>query len=142
MFQYLTTQNLYQIVLHKVFYKPDPVEAVRKFAPYMVFIVLMIMSLVMVFKGLKNLHLDLPLTTALLVSSGIGLVGAIVSYILLRNYRSDESEEEQQQARELYVARALQRSTRHLLRARRAADPDPAPLRSLTGPGAHVEALQ
>ena len=115
---------IFQIVLHKVFYKPDPVEAVRKFAPYMVFIVLMIMSLVMVFKGLKNLHLDLPLTTALLVSSGIGLVGAIVSYILLRNYRSDESEEEQQQARELYVARALQRSTRHLLRARRAADPD------------------
>ena len=115
---------IFQIVLHKVFYKPDPVEAVRKFAPYMVFIVLMIMTLVMVFKGLKNLHLDLPLTTALLVSSGIGLVGAIVSYILLRNYRSDESEEEQQQARELYVARALQRSTRHLLRARRAADPD------------------
>ena len=115
---------IFQIVLHKVFYKPDPVEAVRKFAPYMVFIVLMIMSLVMVFKGLKNLHLDLPLTTALLVSSGVGLVGAIVSYILLRNYRSDESEEEQQQARELYVARALQRSTRHLLRARRAADPD------------------
>ena len=115
---------IFQIVLHKVFYKPDPVEAVRKFTPYMVFIVLMIMTLVMVFKGLKNLHLDLSLSTALMVSGGVGLIGAIVSYILLRNYRSDESEEEQQQARELYVARALQRSRRHLLRARRAADPD------------------
>jgi PiT family inorganic phosphate transporter len=115
---------IFQIVLHKVFYKPDPVEAVRKFTPPMVFIVLMIMTLVMVFKGLKNLHLDLSLSTALMVSGGVGLLGAIVSYILLRNYRSDESEEEQQQARELYVARALQRSTRHLLRARRAADPD------------------
>ena len=117
---------IFQIVLHKVFYKPDPVEAVRKFTPYMVFIVLMIMTLVMVFKGLKNLHLDLSLTSALLVSGGVGLVGALASYILLRNYKSDESEEEQQQARELYVARALQRSTRHLMRARRAADPDVA----------------
>jgi len=97
---------------------------VRKFTPYMVFIVLMIMTLVMVFKGLKNLHLDMSLSSALAVSCGVGLVGAFVSYMLLRNYKSDDSEVEQQQARELYVARALQRSTKHLLRARRAADSD------------------
>ena len=115
---------VFQIVLHRVFYKADPVEAVRKFTPYMVFIVLMIMTLVMVFKGLKNLHLDLSLSSALLVSSGVGLIGAFLSYVLLRNYKSDDKEEEQQQARELYVARALQRSTKHLLRAQRAADSD------------------
>ena len=115
---------VFQIVLHRVFYKADPVEAVRKFTPYMVFVVLMIMTLVMVFKGLKNLHLDLSLSSALLVSSGVGLIGALLSYVLLRNYKSDDKEEEQQQARELYVARALQRSTKHLLRAQRAADSD------------------
>jgi PiT family inorganic phosphate transporter len=115
---------VFQIVLHRVFYRADPVEAVRKFTPYMVFIVLMIMTLVMVFKGLKNLHLDLSLSFALLVSSGVGLIGALLSYVLLRNYKSDDKEEEQQQARELYVARALQRSTKHLLRAQRAADSD------------------
>lgn len=115
---------VFQIVLHRVFYRADPVEAVRKFTPYMVFIVLMIMTLVMVFKGLKNLHLDLSLSSALLVSSGVGLIGALLSYVLLRNYKSDDKEEEQQQARELYVARALQRSTKHLLRAQRAADSD------------------
>ena len=79
---------------------------------------------IVLFKGLKNLHLDLSFSLALLVSTGVGLVGALVSYILLRNYKSDEKEEEQQQARELYVARALQRSTKHLLRAKRAADPN------------------
>ena len=115
---------VFQIVLHRVFYRADPVEAVRKFTPYMVFIVLMIMTLVMVFKGLKNLHLDLSFSLALLVSSGVGLLGALLSYVLLRNYKSDDKEEEQQQARELYVARALQRSTKHLLRAQRAADSD------------------
>ena len=115
---------VFRIVLHRVFYRADPVEAVRKFTPYMVFVVLMIMTLVMVFKGLKNLHLDLSLSSALLVSSGVGLIGALLSYVLLRNYKSDDKEEEQQQARELYVARALQRSTKHLLRAQRAADSD------------------
>jgi phosphate/sulfate permease len=115
---------IFQIVLRKVFYKADPVAAVRKFAPYMVFLVLATMTLVMVFKGLKNLHLDLSLTHALLVSCGIGLIGAVATIILLRNYNSDESDEEQKQARELYVARTLQRANKHLIRAKTGADAD------------------
>jgi len=115
---------IFQIVLHKVFYKADPVEAARKFTPYMVFIVLAMMTLVMVFKGLKNLNLDLSLSSALLVSCGVGLAGALLSIFLLRNYKTDEGEEEQQQARELYVARVLLRATKQLDRAKLAADPD------------------
>jgi phosphate/sulfate permease len=115
---------IFQIVLRKVFYKADPVAAVRKFAPYMVFLVLAIMTLVMVFKGLKNLHLDLSLTNAMLVSCGIGLMGAVTTIVLLRNYKSDESDEEQLQARELYVTRTLQRASKHLLRAKDGADAD------------------
>jgi len=115
---------IFQIVLRKVFYKADPVAAVRKFAPYMVFLVLAIMTLVMVFKGLKNLHLDLSLTYAMLVSCGIGLTGAVITILLLRNYKSDESDEEQLQARELYVARTLQRADKYLRRAKVGADTD------------------
>jgi phosphate/sulfate permease len=115
---------IFQIVLRKVFYKADPVAAVRKFAPYMVFLVLAIMTLVMVFKGLKNLHLDLSITNALLVSAGVGLIGAVTTIILLRNYKSDESDEEQLQSRELYVARTLQQANKHLLRAKDGADAD------------------
>jgi PiT family inorganic phosphate transporter len=36
---------IFQIVLHRVFYRADPVKAVRKFTPYMVFIVLGIITL-------------------------------------------------------------------------------------------------
>ena len=115
---------IFQIVLRKVFYKADPVAAVRKFAPLMVFLVLAIMTLVMVFKGLKNLHLDLSLLRAVIVSCGIGIVGALITVVLLRNYKSDESDEEQLQARELYVARTLQRANRHLIRAKGGADAD------------------
>ena len=115
---------IFQIVLNRVFYRADPVKAVRRFTPYMVFVVLGIMTLVMVFKGLKNLHLDLSLTNALLVASGVGLIGAIISIILLRRYKTDGSLEEQRQARELYTARAMQKAIKHLNRARSAADTD------------------
>ena len=115
---------IFQIVMNRVFYRADPVAAVRKFTPFMVFIVLGIMTLVMVFKGLKHLHLDLSLSSALGVASLVGLLGAGISILLLRRYKTDDSHEEQRQARELYTTRAMQRALKHLARARQAADSD------------------
>jgi PiT family inorganic phosphate transporter len=115
---------IFQIVLNQVFYRADPVKAVKRFTPFMVFIVLGIMTLVMVFKGLKHLHLDLSFPSALGVASIVGLVGAGISVLLLRRYKSDDSFEEQRQARELYTGRAMQRALKHLARARNAADLD------------------
>ncbi|MFT4592386.1 MAG: PiT family inorganic phosphate transporter [Phycisphaerales bacterium] len=112
---------IFQVVLHRVFYRADPVKAVRTFTPYMVFIVLAIMTLVMVFKGLKHLHLDLSFPIALLVASGVGLLGAIVSVFLLRRYKTDDTDEDQRQAREQYTTRAMTRALKHLHRARRSA---------------------
>ena len=83
---------IFQVVLHRVFYRADPIKAVRTFTPYMVFIVLAIMTLVMVFKGLKHLHLDLSFPVALLVASGVGLLGAIISVFLLRRYKTDDTD--------------------------------------------------
>jgi PiT family inorganic phosphate transporter len=112
---------IFQIVLHRVFYRADPVKAVRNFTPFMVFIVLGIMTLVMVFKGLKHLHLDLSFPVALGVASLVGLLGAIVSVLLLKRFKSDESAEEQKQSREIYTERAVEKALKHLARARRAA---------------------
>ena len=112
---------IFQVVLHRVFYRADPIKAVRTFTPYMVFIVLAIMTLVMVFKGLKHLHLDLSFPIALLVASGVGLLGAIVSVFLLRRYKTDDTDDDQRQAREQYTTRAMTRALKHLHRARRSA---------------------
>ena len=115
---------IFQIVMHRVFYQADPVKAVRRFTPYMVFVVLGIMTLVMVFKGLKHLKLDLSLPNALLVASGVGLLGALLSVVLLRRYKTDDTLEDQRQAREEYTARAMHKAMKHLSRAKRAADTD------------------
>ena len=90
----------------------------------MVFIVLGIMTLVMVFKGLKHLHLDLSFPSALGVACLVGLAGAFISVLLLKRYKTDDSIEEQKQARELYAVRAMQKALKHLARARQAADQD------------------
>ena len=115
---------IFQIVLHRVFYRPDPVKAVRRFTPYMVFVVLGIMTLVMVFKGLKHLKLDLSLPNALLVASGVGLIGAIISILFLRRYKTDEEIEDGRQEQEQYAARAMHKALKHLSRARRSASSD------------------
>ena len=115
---------IFQIVLNRVFYRADPIKAVRKFTPYMVFVVLAIMTLVTVFKGLKNLKLDLSFPMAVLVACGVGLLASFVSVWLLRRYKTDDTLEDQRHARELYTARAMQRALKHLGRARRSADAD------------------
>jgi phosphate/sulfate permease len=85
---------LFSYIRKQVFDSPTPVLKAKQLTPYLVFFVFSILSLVMVFKGLKNLHLDLPLTQALLMAAGIGLVAAVVSRFLVKNIQEipDESE--------------------------------------------------
>lgn len=85
---------LFSFIRRKVFDSATPVLKAKQLTPYLVFFVFSILSLVMVFKGLKNLHLDLPLTQALFMAAGIGLVAAVVSHFLLKNVQEipDEAE--------------------------------------------------
>ena len=76
---------LFSFIRRKVFDSATPVSKAKQLTPYLVFFVFSILSLVMVFKGLKNLHLDLPLTQALLMAAGVGLVAAVVSHFLVKN---------------------------------------------------------
>ena len=66
---------------------PDPVKGTKRWAPLFVFLVLSILTLVTLFKGLKNLHLDLPFGAALLYASVIGFIGAGVGGVLIRRVR-------------------------------------------------------
>jgi PiT family inorganic phosphate transporter len=85
---------LFSFIRRKVFDSETPVLKAKRLTPYLVFFVFSILSLVMVFKGLKNLHLDLPLTQALLMAAGVGLVAAAASHFLVKNIQEipDEAE--------------------------------------------------
>ncbi len=85
---------LFGFIRKRVFDSARPVLKAKQITPYLVFFVFSILSLVMVFKGLKNLHLDLPLPQALLMAGGVGLVAAVVSHFLVKNIEEipDEAE--------------------------------------------------
>jgi inorganic phosphate transporter, PiT family len=85
---------LFSFIRRRVFDSATPVLKAKQLTPYLVFFVFSILSLVMVFKGLKNLHLDLPLTQALIMAAGIGLVAAVISHFLLKKIQEipDEAE--------------------------------------------------
>jgi len=113
---------IFNIIMRKIFHNPRPVEAARRFTPCMVFVVFTILSMVLVEKGLKHRlkGVDFPLWEALLIAGGIGLLAAIISAVLVRriNVDDEDGEAQENEARQLYLSRALQRARKHLGRAK------------------------
>ncbi len=72
---------IFTLLRKKIFRSVAPVSAAKKLTPILVFFVFAILTLVMVFKGLKNLHLHLSFLHALLAAVAIGFVGALASAI-------------------------------------------------------------
>lgn len=113
---------IFNFIMRKIFHNPRPVEAARRFTPYIVFIVFTILSMVLVTKGLKHRlkGVDLALWEALLIAGGIGLLAAIISVFLVRRIDVEDAdgESEENDARQLYLSRALHRARKHLGRAK------------------------
>lgn len=57
----------------------DPVKRTKKVAPFIVFTAVFVIALSLLYKGLKNLNLNLPFGMAVLYSFLAGIVGMIVS---------------------------------------------------------------
>ncbi len=61
----------------------NPHLQLKKVTPYLIFLVISILFLSIIYKGLKNLHLDLPFNQALFFASLIGLFAAVISKVLI-----------------------------------------------------------
>ena len=75
---------VFSAIRHSMINVPNPVQATKRWAPVFIFLVFAILTLVILFKGLKNLHLNLSFPEALLIAAGIGLVAAITGWLLIR----------------------------------------------------------
>ena len=83
---------IFSILRHKIIYAPDPVRAAKKATPILVFCVFFILTLVLVFKGLKNLHLDLSFQQALICASITGIITALLSKMLVQAVKSENEQ--------------------------------------------------
>jgi phosphate/sulfate permease len=98
---------IFTLLRKKIFHSDAPVAAAKKLAPVLVFFVLAILTLVMVFKGLKNLHLHLSLFHALLVATMIGFVGALLSNFWISRMKLNENSYKFQDSRNLEDFRSV-----------------------------------
>ncbi|HEX6941038.1 MAG TPA: anion permease [Longimicrobiales bacterium] len=66
---------------------PDPVQATRRFSPYLVGVVVAIMTLSFIYKVLKNRMEAPPVALALLATVGAGAVAGVLAGALIRGTR-------------------------------------------------------
>ena len=88
---FLIFQTIRKLILAKKF----PYDATIKVVPYLVFVQFSIIVLSIIYKGLKNLHLDLPLSQALPISLIVGALSAFLTWSLIRKDTAvvDQSEQ-------------------------------------------------
>ncbi len=79
-FSYLLMISIRQLILET----DDPFRAARRWGPVYVFLVGFIISLVTLFKGLKQLHLDLSVEASLGIAVVFGLLCAAVGKVLIQ----------------------------------------------------------
>ncbi len=68
--------------------KKDPIKEAKIVAPFFIFLTAAIITMSIIYKGLKNLNFDLGLYPALETSLLVGFVSSLIGYFLLRRYHA------------------------------------------------------
>ncbi len=78
------------IILRSLIYRSEqPIRAIKRLGPLLIFTLFMILSMSILFKGLKNLNLDLNLAEALGLSSVIALIAAAIGAVLISRMKEE-----------------------------------------------------
>ncbi|MFQ6093518.1 MAG: inorganic phosphate transporter [bacterium] len=80
----LISYLVFQIIKKTILNAPSPVAAVKRIGPLFVGVVFTSLSLATVYKGLKNLHLDLPFSLAAFIALVVGITAGSIAYLLLK----------------------------------------------------------
>ncbi len=84
--------TIFSIIKKFILSSKEPIAQTRKIGPFFTGIVAFILSLTVTFKGLKHLHLDLPIIEALLISLCVGAGGFLLGSFLLRRYKERDAD--------------------------------------------------
>ncbi|NUQ43887.1 MAG: inorganic phosphate transporter [Calditrichaceae bacterium] len=105
---------LFSLLRRWIYASHDAVGAAKRVTPYLVFLVFVVLTLAMVFKGLQNLNLDLGFDDALLVATQIGIVASLISYGLVKRIRPTEIKEREVLNQPDSVGKGIKRILRQL----------------------------
>lgn len=85
--------TLFKIIQLKIIDTKHPLRQTYRFIPAIVFFMVFVLTLVMVWKGLKNLGLNLGLGQAVAVASATGILTALASLLWVRSLRERHERE-------------------------------------------------
>ncbi len=83
---------IFTVIKKYILSSSEPIKKTRKLGPYFVGVVFFVLTLAIIYKGLKNLHLDFPFLEATLISLLVGLAGFIVGSVLIRRYKEKDTD--------------------------------------------------
>ncbi len=86
--------GIFQLTRVLILDREDPLHEAKRYAPAFFFAVFFIIGLVTLFKGLKKLNLDYELPEALMMSVGVGAVGAALGAVMTRRMRIERESED------------------------------------------------
>ncbi len=72
-----------------IFNTENPLRNAKRYAPFYIFLVGFVISLVTLFKGLKHLHIDLSGPQSVAVACCIGLLTSLVGWLFIRRVKED-----------------------------------------------------
>ncbi|MDP1879467.1 MAG: inorganic phosphate transporter [Parachlamydiaceae bacterium] len=104
---------IFVLLRRKIFFKSDPIAAAKRLTPWLVFILLSILSIVFVSQGMANINLNLNITDKTLITLTVSSVGAIISYFLVRRIESIQ-QPQLHLPPQLEIIHSLNKACRHL----------------------------
>lgn len=112
---------IFMILRRKIFYSPHPVASAKKITPYLVFALFSLLPFIILFNGLENVGLHLPIYASLGIALLSGIVTSALSVFLLRRVKEEKRENEPNlQGTQLSIG--LKKALKHLERVEATAD--------------------
>lgn len=71
--------GIFSLLRRKILYTSNPIESTKKLAPFLVFTVVTILSLVLFYKGLKNISVNFSFSSAIFLSACFGILSFLVT---------------------------------------------------------------
>ncbi|MDA0691716.1 MAG: inorganic phosphate transporter [Nitrospinae bacterium] len=93
----LVSYLLFRFLKRQIFSTRNPLQHTKEILPYLVFLVFVILSQSMVYKGLKNLHLDLQFSQAAVISIAVGFIAFFGAKFLVPTNKDHRGENLQTQ---------------------------------------------
>ena len=107
---------IFTIIRKKIFYALNPVEAALRLTPFLVFIVVTVLALILVFEGFRNLHLEYTVLQKGLLAIGLGLIGACLSYFIVQRMHPPAKELIPAPEYGQEITQSLEKARKHLQR--------------------------